>query len=561
MYGDRGGDVVCSLTIKFMRITPRLALLGVLLLVACGEAGEDFVSDGLEQRTDPQAELRRFILAASAPPLATEQTPQQTGEDKDVKSEGGAVTECSFKRFTGTALYETLVSFDPNADSIWPGSVIQTTTLPEGIAAPIAVARRPGTITVGDAVIGADKADVKYSRTLPKPTLAATRDAVSEIFANQKVQLPAKSNYLAETAYSMNEAALKLGVSAKWMTGSMKASFGAEWITKKTTMVVRFVQAYYTVSFEAPAAPEKLFAPDVTVADVRAYMGPGNPPAYVSSVTYGRMMLMKIESDESEADLRATLDVTYNKVSGSLDAKSSNILKNSSISVFVLGGSADAAAKLQSASAESRAAALASYIQSGANYDPASPGVPISYTVRRLSDNATIKVASTIDYQIPVCVPAALQLTLDFDKISVGSSGQASNHANAGEYEVWMESTDSQGGALPPTAGANDTSRRQTVVKGTASFEGGGQVVLAKKQLLTVNKRQGAGFTVGAHVKTSANNKQCDMTRSHEYRFNPKTLVGEWTNVGTNTISCEDGDSAWFGNNALRVSLGYKLTP
>ena len=109
-----------------MRKLPRRIALSasLLVLVACGDATEDFVSDeAAQQAADTQAELRRFILAANAPEVPSEQAPQQTGEDKEVKAEGGAVTECSFKRFTGTALYETLVSFDPNADSIWPGSV------------------------------------------------------------------------------------------------------------------------------------------------------------------------------------------------------------------------------------------------------------------------------------------------------------------------------------------------------------------------------------------------------------------------------------------------------
>lgn len=45
------------------------------------------------------------------------------------------------------------------------------------------------------------------------------------------------------------------------------------------------------------------------------------------------------------------------------------------------------------------------------------------------------------------------------------------------------------------------------------------------------------------------------MTRTHSYRFNPKTNVGEWTNIGANTLSCEAKDSSFLGDNSLDVDL------
>ena len=152
-----------------------------LALAACAaqndSGGPDFVPAGATATPEPsQRDLRNFILAASAPPTPAEQAPTQTGEDTQIKTENGVAQECVYKRYTGTALYETLVSFDPNADSIWPGAITQTSTLPEGLAAPIGLARRPGTITVSDAVIEGGAADTKYSRTIEAPSLASTRE-------------------------------------------------------------------------------------------------------------------------------------------------------------------------------------------------------------------------------------------------------------------------------------------------------------------------------------------------------------------------------------------------
>ena len=530
--------------------------------VACGgedTSAPDSFSSAIASEPD-QSALRDLIRAASAPPTAAEQPTTETGQDTQLKTENGVSQECVYKHFTGTALYETLVSFDPNADSIWPGAITQTSTLPEGLAAPIGLARRPGTITVSDAIIDGAAADAKYSRTVDAPSLASTREAVAGIFGQNAVRLAAKSNYLAETAYSANEASVKMGVAVSWMNGGVKASFAGSWLAKKTTMVVRFIQAYYTVSFAAPASPELVFGPKVTANDARPYMGPGNPPAYVSSVTYGRMLIMKVETDESEHDLRAALDVAFSKVNVSAAVEAKKVLQNSTFSVFVLGGSPDDAARIQASDAETRASALAAYIQNGANFDPKSPGVPISYTERRLVDNETIKVSSTIDYQVPVCTPAPVNIELDMQKLFVRKDGKAGG-STTGSYEVWLESSTSAGGAAPPTPGETDTSKREVIAKGTAAIDDGSSITLGQKSFARVDSQQGVTLTIGAKLHSDAKGKECEMTRTHSYRFNPKTNLGEWTNTGANTLNCAAKDTSFFGDNSLDVDLGYTFTP
>ena len=92
--------------------------------VACGgedTSAPDSFSSAIASEPD-QSALRDLIRAASAPPTAAEQPTTETGQDTQLKTENGVSQECVYKHFTGTALYETLVSFDPNADSIWPGA-------------------------------------------------------------------------------------------------------------------------------------------------------------------------------------------------------------------------------------------------------------------------------------------------------------------------------------------------------------------------------------------------------------------------------------------------------
>jgi len=540
---------------------PSLVLLSVALalpLVACDGADLSALTADQAAEAEPdQAALRKLILEATASPLPPEQDPVVASESAGPK---GTAKDCVFKRFTGNALYESLVSFDPNGDSIWPGAVVQGETLGQGLAAPIGLSRRPGTITVSDAVLTGERASAGYSKNLQRPSLAATRDAIAEVIGKEGVKFAARSSYLAETAYSMNEAALKVGLSASWITGSVKTHLSGDWLTRRTSMIVRFVQSYYTVSFAAPPAPEKIFGKDVTADDARPYVRPGNPPGYVSSVTYGRMLLMKIESDVSESDLRAALDVAFSPVAASVAGAKTEVLRTSSVSVFVLGGSPDDAARLQSSDGETRQMALAEYIRRGANFDPTSPGVPIAYTVRRLADNQAVRVASTIDYQVPVCVPASSDLTLAFDQMRVKSDGKAGG-STAADYELWLESSALEGAAAPATPPSGEQKPvRQEVAKGTSSIDDGSSIALSLTRFTKVPEQEGATLTVGGKIRSDASGKKCEMKRQHSFRFDPATNAGQWTNIGKNVLTCADGDSALFGNNSLSVDLDYTLT-
>ena len=89
---------------------------------------------------------------------------------------------------------------------------------------------------------------------------------------------------------------------------SAGAELGVSGSEEKTKMVLRLVQKFYTVVFEHPRYPEDVFSKDVTRRELERWMGPGNPPVFVSSVNYGRMLFAVLESDLSERELRASFN-------------------------------------------------------------------------------------------------------------------------------------------------------------------------------------------------------------------------------------------------------------
>ncbi|MBS8097822.1 alveolysin, partial [Streptococcus suis] len=75
---------------------------------------------------------------------------------------------------------------------------------------------------------------------------------------------------------------------------------------EKQVQIVNFKQIYYTVSVDEPESPSKLFAEGTTVEDLkRNGITDEVPPVYVSSVSYGRSMFIKLETSSRSTQVQA----------------------------------------------------------------------------------------------------------------------------------------------------------------------------------------------------------------------------------------------------------------
>jgi thiol-activated cytolysin len=515
------------------------ALPLTLALVACGGDEDGAAAVPTTPVLDDAAAeaerlaLRNLILGIASPELPAAQEPTEVlpaTETTELASD--TIMKCTYRRYTGTAQYESLVSFDPNADALWPGSVVQSKSLPEGLLSPIALPRNPGTVTLTNAILG-DQADA-YSALIADPTQASVQAAVAGILSAKDIHLAAKASYVAEQVHSLEEGALKAGVAVDWMTGSVKSSFDGSFSKKRSTFIVRFTQSYYTVSFSAPEAPEALFADGVTVDDAKPYMAANNPPGYVASVTYGRMLFVKIESDDEASDVKAAIDAVF--TAGAVDGQVtvegslSEVMNRATVTVFALGGSPEDAVEIMTSSTD-RAEKLAAYFEEGASFSAASPGVPIGYTVRTLRDNTPIKVASTTDYSVPECGADMSTLHITLDGFSVPMNGEAIGNGEIG-YKIWIDD--------------------QLVVDGQRSHVADGDFIdIGDERVVTLPKTHGTTFTVKSEVSESGQ-KHVYPTRTHTFFVDDATISGEFTQLGANEVEQSNGN--------LDVKMVYTVT-
>jgi thiol-activated cytolysin len=332
-----------------------------------------------------------------------------------------AVTET--KAFGG----EGFVGLDPNADALFPGELVQTHGLDNGQLNPYDLSRSGGNITITGANISGSTEPLRFTRTVSQVTLGNVSEAIARIVSSPSIHFAARAELNRTQASSLAEAALTLGMSVNTASAKLSGSFGQSWTDSKSTFLLNFTQAYYTASFERQGNPASLFAPSVLLEDVQRAMRPGNPPAYIASVTYGRRLLMKLESNESSSALNATLNAAFN--SNALDANANlslaqrQILTSSSAKIAIMGGDSVGAIELLTANGLEAVEAVKSFLREGAAGLPSSVPVPLSFVVRHLSNNQLVTVSQTSQYTIPNCVGRVIIADVDLNNVLIHRDG------------------------------------------------------------------------------------------------------------------------------------------
>jgi hypothetical protein len=508
--------------------------LSVLGLNACGEPATEQSRGGEpETLSVKQQEIQNqavYDYVASISPLILPNTVHTERSTTTEEVRDSTVNLCTYTEVSETNHFDKLVSFDPNADTLWPGALVQGQSLALGLLSPIGTPRAPGTITLTNARIdGSTPTEYVYSRTLASPSLASATDAIQSILTAESINYAAKVAYTMHQAYSLNEGSVKAGIAAQFAGNTLNTTFGQTWTQSKTTFLVDFTQAYYTVSFNAPADPSAFFAPSATVADLSPFIYNGNPPGYLSSITYGRRMLVKFESSEDASKVSATLDATFTKGKAggtiTLDAEQQRVLRETKMTLLALGGPAGSAVEVIGTGLD-KITSLQSYFQAGANFSPSSPGVPLSYTVRYLRNYQPLVVASTTQYTVPSCVGKTSTINVALNELYIHANGETFGNGEM-NYDVYVNEE------LVATG--------RNVKRGDNT-----NIYLGQSRTVTKLQKDGNSLVVRAHVWES--DKHVYPSVTHNF----STYFKSWTPSGYSANTAE------YKN--LKVSLRYTAT-
>ena len=326
----------------------------------------------------------------------------------------GNVTNCVTKDYTLESNFDDVAILRPVAGVIYPGAlVVGNQDMLDGAPNPLSVDRAPMTLTIDLPGIGSNGVI-----EIDDPNNANVQVGIDEALdwwnnnAYQDGYVNASnSSYQAATSYSSTQLSLDIGLNSAWATGAIASQMELETNSERRVASMVFKQVFYTVTMNTPESinPAGVFGPNVSLENVQTIIDEDNPAAYVSSVNYGRIIMLRMETTNMNTDisLESVLQYATGVNEGEIDINSTyeEVLEESSINIITIGGNAEVSSSAVDAANMSEGPGALNYIITGENavYSATNPGVPIAYTIRYLDDNSIAKMGYTTDYTVEEC--------------------------------------------------------------------------------------------------------------------------------------------------------------
>ncbi len=310
---------------------------------------------------------------------------------------------CETKQFEGAPGFSSFLFSKASSDVLYPGSLLNSESVVAKTYTPSTVDSGPITLTVNLQSIAGP-----ISRTIDNPAYSTVQSAIHEILSQNIVgDAGAEMSWSVDNVYSKEHMKSKLGMDFKvgdvfGAGGSLGLDFSSN--TKKA--VIHFNQKYYDVVIDLPKKPTDLLAPDITLDEIKSATDT-HSPAYVSSVSYGRYVLFTFETSDLsmnlEQELKAAITVPTEgaNIKASTNSKIDAGFKSGSLksNAYILGGSGERASM-----AINSLDAMIEFIKTGGRYSKDSPGKPISYSLRYLSNNSPLRIVRSTEYSERDCV-------------------------------------------------------------------------------------------------------------------------------------------------------------
>ncbi|MDW3647897.1 MAG: thiol-activated cytolysin family protein [Bacteroidia bacterium] len=305
-----------------------------------------------------------------------------------------------------------------NAEIIYPGNFLQGKSVFEGAPRIIPLKRGPGTITIntlnGSSIVTENVGEVSFSKIA---------QATNDLIGNNNGTLTANISYEREEVRSLQEVGVKMNAEFSTLATEVKGSFDYNSSFNFNSIFVKVTQSLYSIVLDIPDI-ENAFDPSVTPDDLAKYVSEDNPATYISSVNYGRIFYLLIQSTQSSSDIKAAVEGSFNGAvvsgSGSVDVSVVNELDNVRISGYAYGGDANLAAGALVGSMED----VKTFIEEGGAINN---GAPISYVVRSLEDpSIVVKANLATKYTVTECENVSGGIPVFTDaRQSVGAAASA----------------------------------------------------------------------------------------------------------------------------------------
>ncbi|MDR3263225.1 MAG: thiol-activated cytolysin family protein [Clostridiales bacterium] len=323
--------------------------------------------------------------------------------------------EFTYQKYKTSMGISDIVSWGANDQIIYAGNLfkIGDTSGKETLTQITGLPRASGKISIG--LEGAPGTGVKSYSMGNDISLSSYRDGVSYLVGQNIVQgatIPPR--YVAKFVEIKNEQEFDLAVGASVSGGiggfsaSVKATFDFNQKTHDTYALFMLTQIFYTIDFDYPTnlGAMGFFEAGTTADRIKSVIKTGDIPAYVSSVAYGRTIVMTLKSNSSYQEIKTAVNasVSYGPVDSKVELNKSlkETLQNTELNYFVYGGKSTGQISQDSIQYE-----LDNFEASDC------AGLPIAYKLAYLDDGSLAKIGITSEYYVKNVTPITVK-TLRF---------------------------------------------------------------------------------------------------------------------------------------------------
>lgn len=322
-------------------------------------------------------------------------------------AEQGVEYTCMTTDYNLATNFDEVAILRPTNGIVWPGAlVIGNQGMLDGLPDPLTLNRAPVTLRLDLPGI-----EENGNIVVDQPSNSAIQtgiDIALEYWNENAYQEgyvnASNSSFQTSTSYSSKQMSLDLGLNIEWASGDVSSQLQYSSSEESSVAMMVYKQVFYTITMDTPQNPADVFAADVTVSEVETKLSSDTPPAYVQSVSYGRIIMFRMETTEEATDIELEAALNYAagvSVNTELETKYKSILAKSSMTVVTIGGNAAVAAE----AVDAKNFGDLKPIITGENavYSRNNPGVAIAYTMRYLKDNSFAKMGYTTDYTARNC--------------------------------------------------------------------------------------------------------------------------------------------------------------
>ncbi|ASZ09802.1 thiol-activated cytolysin family protein [Chitinophaga pendula] len=286
------------------------------------------------------------------------------------------------------------VVYSDYEDQIYPGALIKGNSIADFSFNPV-VGYTPKPIKVS---VSLPAPASKVSATINSPSYSSMVQTVNNVLLNSPLAGGGFSKFNFNTKEFSYYDELKeyfasgVNTNAIFFNTSSTGTTNYRKIAKKTGLMAKFIQKNFTLDMDIPKAGE-LIDLNVDQQILTTYN-----PTYVSSVTYGRLGIISVESDADFEQLNQAFKKAFGILgivngTNTLTQDEINLINAADIKVYLIGG--EGAKAVQTINGYQN---FLQYMGGGQTFSPQAPGVPIAFSMRYLKDHSACKAQFQINY-------------------------------------------------------------------------------------------------------------------------------------------------------------------